>query len=359
MEALGNVKCVLVAGPDSIRDVIMLSPSLRALRRALPKARLTLLVSQAGAGAAALLPGVDEIFVHHAPWQETHGEDAFGPVRDQAVVWELRRRQFDAALIFASFVRSPYPTANMCYRAGIPVRVAQSRECDESFLTHCVRPPPNTSHQVDRNLHLLAGLGIPIGGASAMMPRLSPTQEAATGVDSLLREHGVRGDFVVIAPDATCGARRYPLARYIDVATRLQQTGHRIVVAGGVADKWAGEALVSAVPGTVSLCGLTSLSGLVALLRRAQLLIANDSPFMYLADAVGCPMVILYSGTELEAHWQPRTTPARLLRCPTACSPCYRSECPYDRECLAVAPSDVAAEAIGLLGEGLRAVADG
>lgn len=359
MEAFGNLTRILVVRLDNIGDVIMLSPALRALRRAFPKARITLMVSRAGAVAAGLLPEVDEVFVHRALWQDVRGEMPLKPAREQELVEEIGRRQFDAAFIFTSFSQSPFPAAYVCYLAGIPLRIAQSREFGGGLLTHGVRPLVDSTHQVDRNLHLLKESGVPVGGAGATALRVFIPQGTQAAVDGLLREHGLHGSFVVIAPGATCSARRYPLARYVDVAARLAQTGHRVVVVGGPLDQAAGDAIVAAVPGAVSLCGRTSLAELAALLRRARLLIANDSGPMHIGDAVSCPMVILYSGTELEEQWRPRSAPARLLRRPTACSPCYRFECPYDRECLAIAPTEVVSEVMSLLGETLREVADG
>jgi ADP-heptose:LPS heptosyltransferase len=92
----------------------------------------------------------------------------------------------------------------------------------------------------------------------------------------------------------------------------------------------------------LTLDGDLSLQELAGLIARARLLVGNNSGPMHLADALRCPMVILYSGSDLEEQWQPRTAPARLLRRPTPCEPCYRFECPFRMECLDIAPREVA-----------------
>jgi ADP-heptose:LPS heptosyltransferase len=84
----------------------------------------------------------------------------------------------------------------------------------------------------------------------------------------------------------------------------------------------------------------TSLEEFAALVARARLLVGNNSTAMHL-DALRCPMVILFSGTDLEAQWQPRSAPARLLRRPTPCDPCYRCQCPFHLECLDISPREV------------------
>lgn len=358
MDAFKSVARVLLVRLGNIGDVLMVSPAVRALRRAWPGAGVTLMASPAGATVAGLVPGIDEVFVHRALWQDAHGDMAFDPSREQALVRELARRSFNAVLIFTSFSQSPFPPAYACYLAGIPVRIGQSREFGGGVLTHWVRPPADDVHQVDRNLHLLREVGIPVSGPDAAATRISVTRAAHAQAQMLLQEQGVRGDFVVIAPGATCSARRYPEGRYAAVAAGLRQAGRVVIVVGGPQDTACGAAVASA-SGAASLCGQTDVAVLAALLARARLLIANDSGPMHLADAVGCPMVILYSGTDLESQWRPRRAPSRILRRPTACSPCYRFTCPYDLECLAIPPAEVVAHAQGVWGETLREAADG
>jgi ADP-heptose:LPS heptosyltransferase len=72
---------------------------------------------------------------------------------------------------------------------------------------------------------------------------------------------------------------------------------------------------------------------------------------MHIADALGCPMVILYSGTDLISQWMPRHAPARLLCHPVFCSPCYNFICPFDMQCLDIRPEEVAIAALELLDE--------
>jgi len=69
--------------------------------------------------------------------------------------------------------------------------------------------------------------------------------------------------------------------------------------------------------------------------------ICNDTLPMHLADAVGTPEVVLFSGTDYEEQWRPRATAHRLLRRPTSCHPCYLFECPIGLPCLDISPEEV------------------
>jgi ADP-heptose:LPS heptosyltransferase len=88
---------------------------------------------------------------------------------------------------------------------------------------------------------------------------------------------------------------------------------------------------------------------LASLIDGAALLVGSHSGSMHLADAVGCPMVILFSGTDLPSQWRPRSAPARLLRRSTACTPCGSFRCPYAMECLDISPREVVQSCLAML----------
>src|SRR5207248_3848951 len=94
-------------------------------------------------------------------------------------------------------------------------------------------------------------------------------------------------------------------------------------------------------PEVCCLVGGMSLAGYAAVVERAALVICNDTLPMHLADAVGTPEVVLFSGTDCEEQWRPRAVQHHLLRRETPCHPCYLFECPIGLPCLAIAPEEV------------------
>lgn len=339
-----HVRRLLAVRLDNIGDVVMLGPSLRALRWALPQATITLLASPAGARVAPLLPWVDDVLVHSASWQQLDPDAAKDPTPDRQLVHDLRCRQFDAAIIFTSFSQSPFPPAYACYLAGIPIRLGQSKEFGGAILTHEVKPPPDQTHQVDRNLFLLRAGGIPV----------DDTQLALTIPPSAVRRLSptVAPPYIVLAPGASCSARRYDLHRAATVARRLPQlTGMPVVVVGSEKERELLAPIVRPVSdGVISLVGRTTIPQLAALIRRAALVITNNSGPMHIADALRRPMVVLYSGTDQVSQWRPRSARATLLKRTVECSPCYRFNCPYNMECLDILPQQVLEAAMRLLG---------
>ena len=335
---------------DNVGDLVMLGPALRALRQHLPAARITLLAAGAGPQVAPLLPWVDEVMVERVVWQDASARLALDPARELALVQRIAGRRFDAALIFTSFSQSPWPPAYACYLAGIPLRAGQAADFGGSLLTDVVPALEREAHQVDRNLHLLEGLGLPLAGRHL---EVDIPAEAAAAAVRLLERHGVERDqpFAVLAAGASCAARRYPPERSADVAARLTEAGLPVVVVGSEKEADLLQPILDANRDrpVSSLVGRTSVAELAAVLARSALVVTNDSGPMHLADAVGRPQVVLFSGTDLESQWEPRRSPTRVLRRPTPCAPCYRFDCPFDVACLDIPPAEVVEHALDLL----------
>src|SRR5437588_7281514 len=87
-EGWSNVRRVAAIRLDNIGDVVMLGPALRALRRELPEASITLMASPAGAQVAPLLPWIDDVWALSTVWQDASSKMALDPVREQALVQE-------------------------------------------------------------------------------------------------------------------------------------------------------------------------------------------------------------------------------------------------------------------------------
>src|SRR3954462_15551439 len=115
---------VLVARLDNDGDVLLAGAAGRA---GAPRAdRVTLLCGPRGRRAAELLPGVDELIVHRAPWIDPAPEP-LDRAATLALVDQLAERRFDEALILTSFHQSPLPLAFLLRLAGV-LRVAATSD---------------------------------------------------------------------------------------------------------------------------------------------------------------------------------------------------------------------------------------
>lgn len=348
-----SARRVLCIRLDSLGDVLMCTPAMRALRHGAEGRRLTLLASRAGARVAAYLPDVDDVIAFSAPWMKMKDGRHKEPTALADCIVELRRLGFDAAVIFTSFSQSPLPAATLCHLAGIPLVAATCRENPYGLLTDWVaeteREKP-VRHEVQRQLDLAAAVGCTTDDT-----RLSfrvPTR-AGDNVNERLMAHGIdpARPFIVLHAGASAPSRRYPARRWAALLRLLSVGLHHPLVLTGSADEADDIAAIIAeasVPAT-SLAGQLDLGELGALLRDAALLIANNTGPAHIAAALGTPVVSLYAMTN--SQHTPWRVAQRVLYHPVPCRDCLRSSCPQGHHaCLdALAPEAVFIAAAELL----------
>jgi ADP-heptose:LPS heptosyltransferase len=333
----GAVGRVLVVRADNLGDVVLATPAIRALRLAVPHAAIDLLASPVGATVASMIPALRDVLTVSASWQQ-----AGVPVRPAAelvgeecrLIDELRAREYDAMVVFTSHRQSPWPVAHVGMLAGIGIRAVHSGEFGGAVATHWVTPPPTGIHQVDRCLHLLAALGIPPAGT-----------ELELAIPPLPVSGGV-----VLAPGGSCASKRYPAARFGEVARLLGQAGRTVRVTGAPSEaSLVDEVVARAGHPLVESLGQVSVPELAAVIAAADVVVCNNSGCLHLADAACTPVVCTYAGTEARTEMPPRSSPAVLLSRRVPCAPCRQFRCPYYQECLDITPEEVAGAALRLV----------
>jgi lipopolysaccharide heptosyltransferase II len=346
--AARNLLCVRL---DTIGDVLMTTPAVRALRAALPGRRITLLTSDRGAEAAALVPEVDDIIVHEAPWMKT--DAPADPGSDQMLIEELRCKNFDGAVIFTVCTQSALPAAMTCYLAGIPLRLAHCRENPYRLLTHWVpenEPVPTVRHEAQRQLGLVAAIGVGSADQGYSMSVPDGVLERMRGV---LEQNGIRtgDDWCVIHPGASAPSRRYPAESFARVAESLFRHGWRIVLTGSGDELGLVKSVHERMGAPSLMLAGGSVADLAAVISLAPLVISNNSSPVHIASAVGTPVVALYALTNPQhGPWLVRH---RVLSYDVPCRFCYKSVCPEGHnDCLRlVTPEQVVAAALELARE--------
>ncbi|MGY1812782.1 glycosyltransferase family 9 protein [Blastococcus sp. SYSU D00820] len=290
-------RTVLVARLDNAGDVLLQGPLVRAV--AAGADRVVFLAGPAGAEAAALLPGVDEVWTWACPWilGDPPPVDSVDLAAFTARVRELAP---DAAVVSTSFHQSPLPLALLLRTAGVPRISAISVDYPGSLL--------DVRHRVDDDLPeperalslaAAAGFALPEGddGRLAVRRPLPP----------VAHEPG----YVVLHPGASVPARAWPADRCAQAVEALAEAGHRVLVTGGPGER----DLTAAVAGTrgVDLGGATSLAEMAALLDGAAAVVVGNTGPAHLAAAVGTPVVSLFSPVVPAARWAPYGVPTVLL----------------------------------------------
>jgi lipopolysaccharide heptosyltransferase II len=352
-DAWSQTQSILCVRLDSLGDVLMTSPALRALRALPRRPRLTLLTSESGGGAATLLDSVDDVIRFEAPWMKT--PRATSGSATAAFAAELRRYGFDGAVIFTVYSQSALPAALLCHLAEIPLRLAHCRENPYHLLSDWVpdvEPASGIRHEVRRQLDLVATIGA-----------RSDDERMSIRVPSAARRHvrqllaacrlsnGMR--WAVIHPGASASSRRYNAAGFAEAARMLvKEHGIEVVFTGDRSEVTLIAAIRAAMDApSHSLAGRLAVSELAALIELAPILISNNTGPVHLAAAVGTPVVDLYALTN--PQHTPWAVPNRVLSHDVSCKYCYKSVCPEQHHrCLdAIPPRSIVTAACELLEE--------
>ena len=332
---------VLLARLDSDGDVLLAGPAVRAV--AARARKVTLLCGPRGRAAAELLPGVDEIVVHRAPWIDPEPD----PVDKEAtlsLVEELAGQGIDEAFVLTSFHQSPLPTALLLRFAGVRTIAATSEDYPGSLLDVRHRIDGDV-HEVERSLSLVATLGYSL--APGDDGRLA-VRRARGGVSSPAGE----GRYVVVHPGASVPARTWPAERHAALVDAFVERGLDVIVTGG-----PGEVdLTALVAGparaeVLDLGGRTTFAELAEVFAGAEAIVVGNTGPAHLAAAIGTPVVSLYAPTVPAVRWRPWGVPHMLLGDQdAACAGSRARVCPLPgHPCLTCVSVEDVVEALELL----------
>ncbi|MGD0469541.1 MAG: glycosyltransferase family 9 protein [Terriglobales bacterium] len=297
---------LLVVRLSAMGDIIHTLPAAAALRQAFPHATLGWLIEERWAELLCTLryprsgprspqrPLVDRVHsINTAEWRRA--PVSFNTWQQMAVgLSELRGIQYDAVIDFQGAVRSAllarWSGAPIVYGSALPRENAASM-----FYTRKVLLKTNGTHVVEQAL-ALAGALIPTAGIPAMA---EPQVEFPVDPDAESKIAGLTtgvSDFAILNPGAGWGAKRWPAERYGQVAKELAKDGLCSLVNYGPGEEELAMAVETAGEGTARKISC-SVSELIALTRRARLLIGGDTGPMHLAAALKIPVVAIFGPT--------------------------------------------------------------
>ena len=348
---------LLLVRPDHLGDLLLTSPAVEMLRKALPDGHLTVMVGPWSEDVARRDPLVDEVAVCPFPgFTRTARGSIVEPYRLLvSVASALRSRHYDAALMLRF---DHWWGAWMTALAGIPLRVGHGTPECRPFLTEALEPLAR-EHWAQRSLRTVSrlldawGVAVP----SAQFPlRFGLLEQDEARSARLCTETGVNGDKTVIFhPGSGASLKLWPEGRWAHLGVALAARGYRVLVTGSPSEADAAERIARAVPDARSLAGKTDLGTLAELFRRCALVAGVDSGPLHLAVAMGVPSVHLFGPTD-PAVYGPWGNPLvhRVVTAAWPGSPCGRLDLrPLDGEspsCMkAISTEQVLNECLSLL----------
>jgi predicted lipopolysaccharide heptosyltransferase III len=314
-----RVRRVLVVRLRSIGDTVLATPSLHALRRFLPEARVDVLLED---WVAPLLEGSDDV-------------DRVLTVRRKSQSSRLRvARQLRSEGYDVAYNLHGGSTAALLVRAsGARHRVGYADYAYAALHNHAAPPSAELwgreqTHSAEQQLALLGWTGVPVTDRPAS--RLFVTDAAAAVVERRLNEEAglsSRQPFALIHPAAAFDTKTWAAENFARVVEHLAARGLASVAVAGPGEGKVVDEVRS--HSRAPLRGFTDLSlpELTALAARASIFVGNDSGVAHVAAAVRVPQVVVFGSSNV-AHWRPWTSsPAEVVREEMHCAPCPGYTC--------------------------------
>ncbi len=293
MQAAGRI---VVFQTAFIGDVILTTPMIQLLHRQLSDVLIDVVAIPSGASVLNNHPDINDIVVYD---KRGAAKGIYGMF---AIVRELRKRQYDVAIIPHRSLRSGL----ICFLAGIPRRIGFSTSAARWLMTDVV-PYRTDWHETTRNMSLLQSLDIALPDRE--LPCIYPSRAEVEAVDMFLTVNGVTSTerMIAIAPGSVWATKRWVADRFTLLAKRLADDGHRIVFIGGKDDVELSREIEQRIPqeSLVNAVGELTLLQSGELIRRCRVLIANDSAPMHMAVAVRTPVVAIFGATVPEFGFTP------------------------------------------------------
>jgi len=241
-------------------------------------------------------------------------------------------------------------TSLALFAARVKLRVGFDK-AELSSLYHFTAKHQWGIHEVERNQRLLKALGLKIFTGKLFLP-------IHDGLLQRVKEKfNLPERFVVVSPSAQFEPKRWHEKYFAKVISRLTAEGFPVVITGGRGkDELIARKVLEFLGGersdVINLAGKTTVGELVHLIKLADLVIANDSAPVHIAEAVDTPVVTVYCATSPYYGFYPRSG-IHLFPKNLSCHPCK----PNPKHCLigeplcrtAVKPEEVINAALNLL----------
>jgi len=309
------MRSVLIIKLRYIGDVLLATPTVRAIKAARPDVRVTMMVNRGTEDVLSGNPDIDEIVVL----------DKESLAAQWRLIAGLRRRRFDTVIDLTDGDRSAF----LSWISGAPVRIGFNDEhrwrgwC----YTQVIQPVPGVRHRIDRDLEVLKPIKIQAG---SMDTQLWLTPEEGNSADQLLDQLGIQPlqSIVILQPGARYWFKAWPPERFSELADRLtSQYGCQVLIGGGDQDiDLAQQIRQMAKSKPIIMAGRTTIKQFAAIAKRSALFVGSDSGAMHIATAVDTPVVTLFGPSD-PREWGPRGGPAEVIYKGVDCRACFHPTC--------------------------------
>jgi ADP-heptose:LPS heptosyltransferase len=284
-------------------DMLSIIPTVRAIRRAYPDARITLIGLAWQRDFVKRFSAYFDDFLEFPGWPglpEQHSD----PDKILSFLHHIRDRKFDLILQMQG---NGVVTNSMCMLWGAKHVAGLRREGQYCPDPDLFPVSEDDEHEVTRFFKLLDGLEIPHQGTELEFPILGQEIESFGRISHKLSLR--RHKYVCVHPGARDPRRRWSSDNFAFICQHLSETGYQVVLTGAQVEALLLETLENKidlpVKNIVKLAGDVGLGELALILKNALYVISNDTGVSHIAAALRVPSTVIFSPYSQPSRWAP------------------------------------------------------
>lgn len=330
---LSKVKRVLIIRARAIGDVILTTPMIRAIRKALPDAEIDFLVEPFAAPALYNNPYLTNVILlkRHSAKKELPAVAAIqakisaAPTGTLQLYSFLRKRKYDLVFDLWGNLR----TAMISLFSGTKYRAGFNFRFRKYFYNLRFEPDVKTKYNVYYHMDLLKAAGIPEDGEQT---EFFTSQEDDKFAADFIASTGTGGKIIGLNAMGSWRTKRWLPEKFAGLADALIRNDKKnsIILLWGPGEKPLAEIILSRMNGdktNVFIPPETSIPQMAAIIKKLDLLVTNDGAPQHIAVAVGTPALTIYGPTNYKA-WGPANNPRHLeIHSNDKCAPCDKMAC--------------------------------
>ena len=305
----GKISRVLLIRLDHVGDVIMSTAALKALKEALPGAKIDFLAPSWGIDFIKNNPYVDRVIEFDPVWFDR--KSAAGILDQIKNVMTLRKIAESGGYDAAIDLRGDFRHILSLFLSGIKCRISYGITGGGFLLTHEAPYRPGM-HEIEHNMELVRILGKPQGKPKIELVLSNDTGKKAAEV---LKENGVPETYAVFHIVPGHATKVWNDANFLKVIDYVNNKKNLPVVLVGAAEdrKVTGNITSRERKNIYDLSGKTDWEELAGVIKKSSFFIGVDSAPAHIAASLGAPTAILFSGVNDPAQWAPKGENVRII----------------------------------------------
>ena len=273
-------KKILIIRFSSIGDIVLASPVFRCVKKQLPDVEVHFLTKLSYKIVTAANPYIDKFFYYDDNIEE--------------LIVKLKAENYDHVIDLHNNIRS-----NKIKRSlGRDTYTIDKLTLQKFLLTQLNIDVMPNRQITQRSLDAVLPLGIKDDGGGLDYIIAKQYEVKSEDIPT-----GHLAGYIVIVIGATYFTKRFPVAKIIELCSKIN---HPIILLGGKEDMTNGKIIAETDSIKIyNACGKFNISESADIIKKAKLVISNDTGMQYIACALKRPLIALWGGTTPDLDVEP------------------------------------------------------